>query len=212
MKYTIYSVNDDRYQYKMKLRSRLRKWDEVSINCVDGRDPAQLAKAVSEHGIEIVKPDIRVGQLGVWYTFLNAIEEAPLVTFDDDALLCDNFTEEFWKRAADLPGDTDFFSLFLPRDSDHMASPSNYFGKYLTKAYAKYGGVSFFITKRGAVKIKNLVKRDGIFAQYDDQIYHYNKAGLLNGYCSQPELQDLVYITGQELSIAQGTEIYQAND
>jgi hypothetical protein len=208
MKYTIYSVDDERYQYKMKLRSKLRKWDEVSVNCVDGRVPAELAKAVSEHGIEIVKPDIRVGQLGVWYTFLNALDEAPLVTFDDDAIVCDNFTDEFWKRAADLPSDTDFFSLFLPRDSDDMASPSNYFGKHLTTAYARYGGVSFFFTKKGALKIKAAVRRDGIFAQYDDQIYHYNKVGLLRGYASQPELPDLVYITGNELSIAQGTEIY----
>lgn len=208
MKYTIYSVNDDRFQYKMKMATKLKRWEQVFVNCVDGRDPEQLAKAVSEHGIEIVKPDIRVGQLGVWYTFLNALEEAPLVTFDDDAILCENFTEEFWKRAADLPGDTDFFALFLPRDSDHMASPSNYFGKYLTKAYAKYGGVSFFITKKGAEKIKHRVKTDGIWAQYDDQIYHYSKVGLLNGYASQPELPDLVYITGNELSIAQGTEIY----
>lgn len=209
MKYTIYSVNDDRYQYKMKLRSRLKTWEEVQINCVDGRDSKQLTKAVSEHGVDIVKPDIRVGQLGVWYTFLNALDEAPLVTFDDDAILCEKFTEEFWKRAADLPSDTDFFALFLPRDSDHMASPSNYLGKYLTKAYARYGGVSFFITKKGALKIKAAVKQDGIFAQYDDQLYHYNKIGLLKGYSSRPELPDLVYITGNELSIAQGTDIYE---
>lgn len=209
MKYTIYSVNDDRFNYKMKLRSKLRGWDEVDIECVDGRVPEELAKAVSEHGIEIVKPDIRVGQLGVWYTFLNALKKAPLITFDDDAILHNDFKVEFYIRLAELPMDADFFALFLPRDSDHMASPSNYIGDCLTKAYAKYGGVSFYITEQGAKKIRALVERDGIKQQYDDQLYTYVRNGELNGYSSQPELSDLVYITGNELSIAQGTDIYE---
>jgi hypothetical protein len=209
MRYTIYSVNDDRFQYKMKLRSKLKGWNEIKVDCVDGRDPAQLDKAVSEHDVEIVKPDIRVGQLGVWYTFLNALEEAPLVTFDDDALVCENFTTEFALRFAELPDDADFFALFLPRDSDHMASPSNYVGTMLSKAYARYGGVSFWFSEQGAEKIKALVKRDGIKMQYDDQLYSYVKTGELNGYSSRPELLDLVYITGNELSIAQGTDIYE---
>lgn len=208
MRYTIYSVNDDRYQYKMKIRSKLRGWDEVQIKCVDGRNPSELAAAIRSRDIDIVKPDIRVGQLGVWYTFLNALDAAPIVTFDDDALLHEDFKNEFYKRTNELPVEYDFFALFLPRDSDHMASPSNYFGNYLTKAYARYGGVSFSFMTEGAEKIKYLVKRDGIRQQYDDQLYSYVKSGELKGFSSRPELPDLVSITGQELSIAQGTEIY----
>lgn len=208
MRYTIYSVDDSRFQYIMKLQSQVRSWEEVHIECVDGRNPDELRRAIDQHGTIIHKADIRVGQLGVWHTFLNALKAAPLVTFDDDVLLCDNFQEEFQKRFDELPEDADFFSLFLPRDSDHMASPSDYLGSYLTKAYARYGGASFYFSEKGAAKILELVERDGIRMQYDDQLYSYVKAGELNGYSSRPDLKDLVFITGRELSIAQGTEIY----
>lgn len=208
MRYTIYSVDDSRFQYIMKLQSKVRSWEEVRIECVDGRIPARLKAEIEARGTKILRADIRVGQLGVWHTFLNALEAAPIVTFDDDVLLCDNFEEEFQKRFDELPEDADFFSLFLPRDSDHLASPSDYFGEYLTKAYARYGGASFYFTEKGAAKILELFKRDGIRMQYDDQLYSYVKSGELNGYSSRPELKDLVFITGRELSIAQGTEIY----
>lgn len=208
MRYVIYSVDDSRFHYVMRLQSKVRSWEEVHIKCVDGRVPEELEAAIASRGLEIHKPDIRVGQLGVWHTFLNALENAPIVTFDDDVLLCENFQEEFQKRFDELPEDADFFSLFLPRDSDHMASPSNYIGQYLTKAYARYGGASFYFTEKGAERIRALVEMDGIRQQYDDQLYTYVKNGDLKGYASQPELPDLVYITGNELSIAQGTEIY----
>lgn len=211
MKYAIYSVDDSRFGYVMKMKSQLKVWEQAVIKCVDGRVPEELAAALISRGLKVSKSDIRVGQLGVWHTFLNALEQAPIVTFDDDALLCEEFVETFESRLTELPADADFFSLFLARDSDNLYHESMSVSERLSKAYLRYGGASFYFTEQGRDKILKLVSEDGIRQQYDDQLYTYAREGLLNGYCSKPFYSDLVYITGNELSIAQGTEIYERN-
>jgi len=144
---------------------------------------------------------------------INALKVAttmPMVTFEDDAILHPNFVPEFYARIAELPDDTDFFALFLPRDQDHVYTEEMSVSPMLCKAYQRYGGVSMFYTVQGANKIIRLLERDGLTDQYDDQLFKYVKAGELNGYTSKPYFPDLVYITGQEASIVQESEIIDA--
>lgn len=206
-KYTIFSVDDSRAHYIEKMRPVLSSFmDEVETYCVDGRIPEELKKAQEKHPYE-VKYDAKVGQLGIWYTVLNALENAPILTLEDDALLHENFPDRFGWNIREWQHDTDFFSLFLPRDSDHLYDENrDRIGHYTCRTYQRYGGVSMYYTKQGAEKIKALLERDGITGQYDDTLYAYSKAGELNGYCSIPSLPDLVYITGLEDSIVQETE------
>lgn len=207
-KYAIFSIDDTRKNYTDKIRETLSAWEEIDTECVDGRVPEVLASEIIKHGYEI-KYGALVGQLGIWYTVLNAIEDAPLITLEDDALLGVRFIEEFEKRIAELPEDADFFSLFLPRDSNHMFTEDKTVSYHLCKTYQRYGGVSMFYTERGVEKIKALLKRDGITGQYDDTLYQYSKTGELNGYCSKPCFPDLVYISGLEKSIVQETVGYE---
>lgn len=203
MKYTIHSVSDSREHYKKQLRYVLRAWEEIDLPSVNGSDPDALAAAMERHPYE-VKWRARVGQLGIWYSFLDALEHAPIVTFDDDAIVDPNLTVSFPIRTRGL--DFDFFSLFIPRDSDHMHNPSNDVSTWATRVYSRYGGVSFCFSERGRDRIKALLERDGIRGQYDDTLYAYAKAGELDGFCSKPEHKDLVYITGQETSIVQESD------
>jgi hypothetical protein len=151
---------------------------------------------------------IKVGQLGIWFSFLNALEHAPIITFDDDAIVNPMVTASAPLRWRSIKQDFDFFSLFLPRDSDHLYDPTQDVSDWATRVYARYGGVSFYFTERGRDRIKALLKRDGIRAQYDDTLYAYAKAGELDGFCSKPTHRDLVYITGQESSLVQESESY----
>lgn len=208
MRYTIFSVDNSRQHYIDKMRYQLRNEEYVETEVVDGRDPEQLKRAMKKHPYEI-NYDAKVGHLGIWYTVLNAMEHAPIVTFEDDAILNDDFMTHFGWRIAELPGDTDFFSLFLPRDSDHLYTPNKARGNFICETYQRYGGVSMLHTMHGRDMIKELLKRDGITGQYDDTLYMYAKKGELKGYCSQPRHQDLVYITGMEQSIVQETESYR---
>jgi hypothetical protein len=191
----------------MALRHGLRKWDEVFTQCVNGSDAEQLFAAMERHPYQI-NWDAKVGQLGIWYTVLNAMEHAPVVTFEDDALLAPMFEMNWQSRIRYLPEDFDFFSLFLPRDSDHMWKPEMAVNKFITRVYQRYGGVSMYYSENGVQKIKALLERDGLTGQYDDTLYMYAKSGELNGYTSLPSLMDLVYITGMEESIVQESEFW----
>lgn len=205
MDYTIFNVDSSRQHYIDMMKPKLHGWADMNVYTVDGRKPEIFDEFREKHNYEI-KYGARLGHLGIWYSVLNALRDAPIVTFEDDALLHNNFQKEFEIRTAELPSDFDFFSLFIPRDSDHMYTPDFSAGHYICRTYQRYGGVSMFYSEQGAEKIKSLLERDGITGQYDDTLYAYSKTGELNGYCSKPALQDLVYITGMEESIVQETD------
>lgn len=213
MNYTIFSIDDSRSQYTARLREQL-EWKEVRTVCVTGRNSFELLRAMKRHGYEVNFPTALVGQLGIWYTVLNALDHAPVVTFEDDAILHKDFHYVFEERQRFIPDDFDFFSLFVPRDSDHIyyndASRYNLTDDPtpVVRAYQPYGGVSMYYSEKGAGRIKDLLKRDGITAQYDDQLYKYAQTGELNGYTSSPRVPDLVRISSSELSIVQNTEAY----
>jgi hypothetical protein len=184
-------------------------WQYRSTEKVNGAHAPSLEQNIARHGYEINWEDVvppRVGHLGIWYTVLNSFELAPHVTFEDDAILGANFNLAWQMRFKEMPQDTDFFSLFLPRDSDHLYTKDHSVSTHLCRTYQRYGGVSMYYTRQGVEKIKALLTRDGITNQYDNTLYAYAKAGELNGYCSKPELSDLVYITGHEKSLVQDSE------
>lgn len=208
MRYTIFSIDDSRKHYTDRIERYLFSlgWHYRSTEKCNGSHAPSLQKNIERHGYEINFPDAKVGHLGIWYTVLNSFELAPHVTFEDDAILGANFSLNWRLRSKYIPEDTDFFSLFLPRDSDHLYTEEHSVNKYVCKTYQRYGGVSMYYTERGVEKIKALLKRDGITGQYDDVLYAYSKAGELNGYTSKPKYADLVFISGRENSIVQETE------
>ena len=217
MIYTIFSIDDSRLHYKNAIRYQLSNWDEVTGLTVDGTKDGVLesyANARRDYKIHLRPGGLeRVGQVGIWHSVMNALTAAwyhPIVTFEDDAILHHNFVAEFHARSGQLPDDTDFFALFLPRDQDHVYTADMSVSPMLCKAYQRYGGVSMYYTPRGARKIIALLQRDGLTDQYDNQLFQYVKAGELNGYTSKPEYDDLVRITGQEQSIVQESEIINA--
>jgi len=206
VKYTIFNIDYSRLDYIQKMLPKLRGWEPIRVPSVCGSEPNELHYAQMRHPYKINWP-ARVGHLGIWYSVLNALDQAPIVTFEDDALLHDDFQLNFEQRTAELPDDWDFFSLFIPRDSDKMFDERrDGISRSLCKVYQRYGGVSMFYSEQGAEKIKMLLERDGLTGQYDDTLYAYAKAGELNGYCSKPTWADLVYITGLEKSIVQETD------
>ncbi|AXG66195.1 glycosyltransferase [Streptomyces phage Annadreamy] len=205
MKYTIFNVTSERQHYIDMMLPKLSTWERAQTYVVDARIPEEFEKARKRFPYQI-KFDAKIGHMGIWYSVLTALENAPIVTFEDDALLHDKFIREFDARVAELPEDFDFFSLFVPRDSDHMYASEKSAGWYITRTYQRYGGVSMYYSKQGAEKIKALLERDDITGQYDDTLYEYSKTGELNGYCSKPSMQDLVFITGSENSSVQDTD------
>jgi hypothetical protein len=216
--FCIFSIDDSRRHYTDKIRKTLGTsfwFNEVPVWTVDAGRPGDVENAQLVHNYRInwrEDQPMRAGHLGIWYSVLNATNwnTGPVVTFEDDAVLHPAFTERFWTVTSQLPKDTDCFSLFLPRDQDNVyhskASTLWVAGTGICKAYQVYGGVSMFWTKQGGAKFRNLIRRDGIQDQWDNQLYGYARAGEMNVYTGTPG-HELVSITGSEKSIVQESAI-----
>jgi len=215
MNYTIFSIDDRRKAYTDEIRRQLDQsfhWKYSGTRGIDGSNPEILKYNLERNHVEINTDDIKVGQLGIYLTVLNALWMDPgkqIVTFEDDAILHPLFNDIFWPITSELPRDTDAFALFLPRDQDHVFDESMMVGKHVCRAYQRYGGVSMLWTPQGADKFLDLVERDGIIDQWDNQLFKYAKAGEMNVYTQRPGPNVLVSITGQEISIVQESETYK---
>lgn len=212
MNYVIFSIDDSRKKYTDAIKAQLNEsfwWQQCYSDAVNGGTVGALERARNRHPYTI-KADLKRGQLGIWYTVLDSLttwcNTSPLVTFEDDAILHSSFNDLFWRTTSHLPRDADAFSLFLPRDQD-MAWPGTGDG-FVCKAYQRYGGVSMMWTPKGAQKFRRLVKRDGIRAQWDDQLYEYAQAGKMKVYTQPPTSPILVGISGSEISLVQESEMY----
>lgn len=221
MNYCIFSIDDSRKHYTDKIRSTLSEsfwFTEKPVWTVNYNNEVDAHEAPIVHPYPVrwvgggnvpIRP--RKGQLGIWYSVLNALEylNTPIVTFEDDAILCNNFLQIFWSVTENLPKDTDAFSLFLPRDQDQVyydRVAELYVTLGISRAYQVYGGVSMLWTPQGAEKFKRLVSRDGIYDQWDNQLYAYARAGEMNVYTQSPDAITLVGISGTEASIVQESE------
>lgn len=214
MNYTIFSIDDRRRHYTDAIRQQLGNsfwWNEVPTYCYDGSDETDLINACTSFQYAVRAPGIKKGQLGIWYTVLQAMYfhgDDPFVTFEDDAILHPAFNDIFWMVTSELPRDTDAFALFLPRDQDHVWEPRMSRGNHISVAYQRYGGVSMLWTPRGVRRFQDLIRRDGITDQWDDQLFKYAKSGEMSVYTQKPSSPILVEITGQEESIVQESEVF----
>lgn len=209
-RYTVFSVDTARRHYIDKINAEMRRerWTPFYTRCINARFSDDLEREIERRDLKfnLHKPLTR-GEMGIWMTFLNGIQNAPVVTFEDDAIVDDNFHKDFAIAMEELPEDADFFSLFIPRDSDHMFKPEHDLGlSRVCKTYQKYGGVSMYVTMAGAMNIMRLVSEDGIIHQWDNQLYQYAREGKLNGYTSMPTVPDLVRVSSEEETTTHNTE------
>lgn len=196
MRYTIFQVDASRQSIVDAMAPKLKTWDFVPVECVDGRGREFDDPRISE--------GLLTGHVGVWYTMLNAIEHAPLITIEDDAVLVDDFTQLAERQIAELPMTADFLAFFSNRD--YMYGLRHEIGcAHICKAYQPNGAVAMYYTKKGRNRIRQLVKRDGFMMQFDNQLYTYAWRGELNGFSSKPQ-HKLVSIDETVPSIAQTTE------
>ena len=226
MEYTIWKINDSRDKYVKNITDTIELRRTQTL-CVDGSDQELVDRELSLRNLEGRLDYLNTsGELGVWLTFINAMEYCvergtPLLTIEDDAVLGDKFMQQFYERIRELPRDFDFFSLFIPRDHDHWAKYSpdmdengiitNGEAKYvgplrcrvsekLFKPWQRYGGVSMLWSPAGAKKVLDLIQTS-VFGQWDEYVYAGSRTGKLNGFTSNPAMSDLVYIRSEEQSL-----------
>lgn len=226
MKYTIWSIDDSRSAYISKIEQAV-DFDPIYIKCVDGRNEEIRLNEIKSLDLELLTGyDLQPGEIGVWLTFVNTLKTVVslgenVVTFEDDALLHGNFMSEFNNRFRQVPHSFDFFTLFIPRDHDHWFSYEpildnqglilngthsqrgvdfNRVNDLIYRPWHRYGGVSMVWSPKGAQKALDLIYSEP-YKQWDEFIYAQARLNNLEGYTSNPTLSDLVYISGNEISL-----------
>jgi hypothetical protein len=209
MKYTVLRVDDSRQWLTNQLYRKVpRDWEYARQRPVDGRKPGVLKAAAKRHPYEIIPNETmgwpRAGHLGVWYANLNALRKAPIVIFEDDAILSDNFAKQWEVYSRALPEDADFFCMYTPQDHAYdLYRTSRHYKGPVTKLWQPNGNVGTYWTKAGAEKFVELVKRDGMKAQIDNAMADYSWRGEMNGYGLSPYLRPMVTVDAAVPSIAQ---------
>lgn len=216
--YTIISIDDSRETKKANIRKAM-PIDEVFIDCIDGKDPSELARA-QEKWSDIKQHNPRkAGELGIIYSTLNAVEYARdhgnLLTFEDDAVL---LTSDFWntlnRYLENAPQDADFISISLPNEqrTERYNKSFDIDHPYLCKTFNTYNNVCVVWMQRGAQRVIDMFKANGIIDHVDNTYLDAARDGRLNGYSIRPEL-DIVSIVAGDPTLVHETEyIYPKED
>jgi GR25 family glycosyltransferase involved in LPS biosynthesis len=233
--YTVFTIGDKRAWNVVNIKAHMTNMNDVNLHTVIGL--TETDEYLEKLDIRIIAPRA-TGEIGVFLSVLNACQWAvdnqqPILTIEDDALINPNFEPNLRYFLEKLPADTDFFSLFLPRDhaDQHFfqgvftdeygyimgVGPSYHDGGHpdwqtdspeIYRAYQRYGGVSMYYTVQGAQNILDIVRHDGIYDQYDNVLYANSKIGRLNGYTTHPRATELLAIVGGLESTTHDTEMY----
>lgn len=221
VKYAILSIDESRRAKKEALRNVVSGWDEITVPAVDGSKKSDLESSMTHHGIQFTEWVPKVGEAGVWMSQMNAWGMAysqgePLVVFEDDAMLAQDFTERFEEYLAELPEDWDVFCLFVPTNQYgdfHWKYKFNELGQTdgstygycpdgepglligsetVSKAYQGYGCVALMFSPEGGRKLLDAARQKHMYTPVDCFIFEQYRAGIIDAYAFKPGYPRLV--------------------
>ena len=127
------------------------------------------------------------GEFGVFFSHLYACEyavknELPhIVVLEDDALVTKNFDKVVGNIVQDKDLKYDFISLW----DSKTQGPKQYLktsNKFVQKSYGQdYGAVAMIYSIRGAQKILEHFRKNGVYTTYDVALYDASRKGQLTG-------------------------------
>ena len=190
MRYSIISVDESRATYKENLRKNMKMAGirETKIASVDGRGKSDtINKMFKLYGLKRTPWIPNEGEAGIWLSnyfhwYAVSQRESPLIVFEDDAIIDENFAEGLNDVLNDLPKDWDFVSLWVPDNQridyrynlsyDETGNPQIYGmrpeglpsffdcgAENIAKVYQGYGMVATMYSPTGGKKLLKLVKK-----------------------------------------------------
>ena len=219
MKYSIITVDDSRNHIKEDIRRKCHSWNEVSLDSLDARkDKRSLQEIFKDENIPWNNGEsdgFNRGEVGGWVSHYRSWKLAselnePVVIFEDDALIPNDFTRQVEKLMKELPEGWDFLSLCIPVDQkpDYMwvndysdRGIPNITGKFdkevdshhyvgrgkLARAYHGYGHTAVLFSPSGGRKILDLVSKYGAYTPADCFILCLSHIDELRGYAPKPK-------------------------
>jgi GR25 family glycosyltransferase involved in LPS biosynthesis len=235
VKYIILSIDDSRAEKKAAIRNVLSGLEEVKIEACNGRVSESVERYQSWYNIARAEWVPKQGELGVWLSNVHAWSvisqnSEPIVMFEDDAILRDNFVEQLEEYISELPDDWDMFCAFVPENQygdfhwaysfdENGISDGNPLGYYdggedsllidsdkVCRAYQGYSCVALVYTPAGAAKLLERAQIRGMTTPVDCFIFEQYRAGHINAYAFKPGQPRLVDIDWNAPSLIQQTE------
>ena len=181
MKFLIITLGTPaRERHRDTIRETMRGFDEVMVECVDGRDPRQLQAAIDRHGFAIRFGTWRPGEGGLWYSDINAWTLCqdlgePLLVFEDDAIPLPPFRQAV--RTTRPPEDFDFASYYVP-----YRSPGQTSELVFEHVRQEHGTVCMAYSPAGATRILDMLATDGLDAPVDIWLFRHGISNRLRAY------------------------------
>lgn len=240
MKFTIITLDNSRDAYKEQLRRR-NLYPEVILPAVDARGLSRegIQSLLDDRGLEIdlkCWPNPKNGEIGVWLSNYDrwqwiAKQDEPVIVFEDDAIIDEDFMYDFNRFYQDLPEDWDFAALWVPENQtfdyrynatyengaprihggrpDHEPSQYDFGVEHAALVYQGYGMVSLMYSPKGAQSLVEIASR-GITGPVDCWIYEHaegrGKANL-KGFAPKPQYATIVRYDWSAQSHVQHTEM-----
>jgi GR25 family glycosyltransferase involved in LPS biosynthesis len=206
MKYTIISISDDRKENINKIKETMHQHEFVDdIAFFDGRKKEEPFKVLQSYGVrtDVYSPDdgrtdpMTNSECGCWISHYRCIDYAkkngPLLVFEDDAVLSNDFTARLEEAIKDLPDDWDFLSLFSESEQNILSKSSEINSKHIHKCISQLSmNVAILYSQKGAGKIIKIFNRFGTTYNVDSVIYRASRDGSLNGFIVRPDVQKYV--------------------
>lgn len=230
MKYTIITLNDDRFDYKKKIRANV-PFEEIELPAVDGSQVDVMAE-LEARGLRSNWHHAKMGEYGVWlsnfdrWQYVSEMDE-PLIVFEDDAVVNEDFIDYFTAFYRELPEDFDFAALWVPDNQridytylmeynergtanvvGHLEYQDSMFRVSLrcARTYQGYGMVALMYSPEGGRKLVELSRERGIDLPVDCFIFEQSNAKRVNGYAPTPLFAKIVGYDWAAQSQVQDTE------
>jgi len=207
VEYTIIKINDRAIENINKTKALLKDFNYIDDIPFFDSNKSNAWDAISAMGIrnDVWSPyDGRTfpalpGELGIWLSNINIFNYMisnnlpELLVLEDDAILYENFVENFNIVKKELPDNFDVFALGYPKEHNALDERTELGLNYIHSAINQYSNATGMLySLKGAKKILKCLKRRGIEYTCDCFIFKLIQENNINGYSVIPEKINLI--------------------
>lgn len=194
----------------------------TGIEFVNAHMPGELDAALATSPYKVASGGFHKGELALWLSTVNCLREAAasehdwFLVLEDDAVVTPSFESMLPWVLGHIPDDADFFAWAIPENQKLDYHYHRYFddngnwelisqGRLAThesphwigdelvcKAYQGYRAVAIMYTKKGALRVLDILDQKGFFGPTDLVLFQEHHAGRLNGYTLMPDITDAI--------------------
>lgn len=198
--YHIIYINDERKRNREHIDEVLNS-NKVIINSLNAKNPVALEEFKQKY--PELKPgwiEAKVGELGNFashylaWTYLAESDMENLLIFEDDTLIELNFIEKYNLALDNVPDDYDVLSIFVHPNQYDRFDKSHEISYYVSKSYQDWSTLCYVVSKNGAKKLVDYVKKHGMTRPTDWFIFRGGKENIFNVYTLPPYFKSPVSV------------------